>query len=137
MGTDQQQRTGTKASILFIDDDRDFLQACRLALEPLGYRVTTAEGGLESLQAVRALGRPDLVFLDVDMPGMDGLKAIKLLHDFVLYASVPIVMCSANAHRSMVATALAKGARDYLTKPVELQDLLECIERNLGSPPSG
>lgn len=137
MGTDDLQHTDAKASILFIDDDRDFLQACRLALEPLGYRVMTAEGGLESMQTVRALGRPDLVFLDVDMPGMDGLKAIKLLHDFVIYASVPIVMCSASARRSTMVTALAKGARDYLTKPVELQDLLECIERNLASAPSG
>ncbi|MBI3891310.1 MAG: response regulator [Candidatus Wallbacteria bacterium] len=122
-----------KSKILIVDDDKDFLEVARLTLENAGYEVLTAQSGMNSLEIVRTSGRPDLVLMDFWMPGMDGIRALKLLEDFVLGNKVPVVFCSAVADRKIITHALMSGARDYLIKPFPPEDLLETVATHLGS----
>ena len=109
--------------VLVIDDDRAGRELVERILAREGYRVTTAANGEEGLRLAREL-RPNLVTLDVLMPGQNGLAVLAALKDDPALASIPVVMVSvvddANA-------ALSLGASAYLTKPVDRDTLLGAV----------
>jgi DNA-binding NtrC family response regulator len=117
-------------SVLVVDDDPDMLKYTQVLLETEQYEVSTASTGIEALQFVRQGNRPDIVLLDVMMPGLDGLETLERLREAVPEIKVIMLSCLTDTHK--VVQAMRLGALDYLAKPldeVELADTLKrCIE---------
>lgn len=107
-------------NVLVIDDEPQIRRALRAGLEQNGYSVTLAEGGEAGLDAA-ALHPPDLVILDLAMPGLDGFEVCRQLRE---WTRVPIIILSVREDESDKIRALDLGADDYLTKPFSLGELL-------------
>jgi CheY-like chemotaxis protein len=99
----------------------------RELLQPLDFVVLTAGGGAECLTLVQAV-RPDLFFIDISMPGMDGWELVERLRE--ADCAAPIVMLSANVGEGAAATD--RGHDDMLGKPVDLKQVLDKLEGHLG-----
>jgi two-component system phosphate regulon response regulator OmpR len=115
--------TGT-THILVVDDEPDIRETLQDYLELHGYRVTQADGG-EALRAVIAEEAADLVLLDINMPGEDGLSLARFLRE---QTSIPVVMLTASGEVVDRIVGLEMGADDYLTKPVDLRELLARVK---------
>jgi len=112
--------------ILVVDDEEDILELVEYNLTRAGLRVSTAASGEEAVTAARAQ-LPDLVVLDLMLPGLDGLDVCRILRNDPLTASVPIIMLTAKTQEADVVTGLEVGADDYVTKPFSPRVLLARI----------
>lgn len=110
-----------KTKILVVDDDRKIVDLVRAYLERDGYRVSAAYEGLQALELARQ-ARPDLVVLDLMLPGMDGLDVCRILRDEG--NKVPIIMLTARTTEGDKLIGLDLGADDYVTKPFSPRELL-------------
>jgi len=108
------------ATILVVDDETPFLESLRFSLERQGYRVLTATDGQAGLRVARA-ERPDLLILDVMLPGMDGFKVCREIR---AESDVPIIMLTARGDETDKVVGLELGADDYITKPFGLKELI-------------
>ena len=115
------------AHILVIDDEPDILELVRYNLTTNGYDVTCVLSGEEALTALNS-SRPDLVILDLMLPGVDGLEVCKSMKNSTQTAGIPIIMLTARAEDADVVTGLELGADDYLTKPFSPRVLLARIK---------
>src|SRR5215472_10132895 len=104
--------------ILVVDDVPDNLDVLRMRLESQGYEVATAGDGVEALKKIRELP-PDLVLLDIMMPKMDGIEAVKRLKADAALPFIPVILVTARADAKDVIAGLESGGDDYLTKPVD------------------
>jgi two-component system, OmpR family, alkaline phosphatase synthesis response regulator PhoP len=102
--------------ILVVDDERDILELLKYNLEKEGYRVTTVATGEDALAQARTR-TPDLVVLDLMLPGVDGLEVCRRLKNDAKTAAMPIVMLTAKGEEADVVAGLELGAADYVTKP--------------------
>jgi DNA-binding response OmpR family regulator len=109
--------------IFVVDDDRDVAQSIELALRRRGFRVTLAHSGVEALKLLRRY-RPDLVLLDVLMPGMSGMEVCRRLRADENTASLPIIFLTARGQERDRTEGLRAGADDYLSKPFNLEELI-------------
>lgn len=109
--------------LLVVDDDRKMVELIRLYLEKDGYRVLTAYDGREALDIARQQA-PDLVVLDLMLPGVDGLDVCRLLRS---ESQVPIIMLTARSTEGDTLLGLDAGADDYITKPFSPRELLARI----------
>jgi two-component system nitrogen regulation response regulator NtrX len=116
-----------KPRILVIDDDTGIRESLKMTLEYDGYDVSGAATGQEGLALVER-EVPDLVLLDLKMPGMDGLDVLTRLH--AMQPALPVVMISAHGTGSAGAEATRKGALDFLEKPFESTDRLRVTIQN-------
>jgi len=114
-------------NILMVDDDPHVLRSIRAALESHGYRVRAATNGPVALEACAA-ERPDVVLLDLALPGMDGVEVCRRLRN---WSRVPILVLSARVHEAQKVQALDAGADDYITKPFGTEELLARIRAAL------
>jgi len=105
--------------VLVVDDDAKTVELVKLYLNRDGYRVLTAYDGVESLRLARE-SRPDLIVLDLMLPGMDGLEVCRTLRD---ESDVPIIMLTARTMDEDKLTGLGLGADDYVTKPFSPREL--------------
>jgi DNA-binding response OmpR family regulator len=112
--------------ILIVEDDPSVLRATSYILEKEGYEVLSAENGLEGLKKARE-SSPDLLILDVMLPGIDGFEICHILRGEPRTAQLPILMFSAKGQDSDKATGLKVGADEYLTKPVDREVLLSKV----------
>jgi two-component system KDP operon response regulator KdpE len=108
------------ARILVVDDDAQILRALRTNLAAHGYQVHAAETGEQALDAF-SRQRPDLLLLDLGLPGIDGLEVIRRVRE---QSQTPIVVLSARGEEREKVRALDLGADDYLTKPFGVDELL-------------
>lgn len=106
--------------VLVVDDERQIRRALSTGLRANGYEVETAEAGDEAL-TLAAADPPDLVILDLEMPGVSGIEVITELRE---WSHVPIIVLSAHALEREKVQALDAGADDYLTKPFGMSELL-------------
>jgi len=104
-----------RPKILLVDDEPGMLRYIRTLLEVDDYKVETATTGEEAVQKVEKGLHPDLVLLDVLMPGIDGLQTLEQLRQ--LQAGIKVVMLSCVTDTKKVVHAMRLGAQDYLTKP--------------------
>ena len=110
--------------ILVVDDDADIRGLLRELLERRGFAVAEAADGKQALQEMYE-GRPDLVLLDVSMPGLDGWTTLERIREL---SDVPVVMLTARSEELEKTRGLRAGADDYVTKPFGRQELLARIE---------
>lgn len=121
-----------KSRILVAEDDRYLAALIRQTLESHGFAITLAHNGEEALLKAD-MTCPDLVLLDVSMPVMDGLTALRSLRANRFHYRVPVLMLTAARSESDVRDALSNGASDYLVKPFRPDVLIRRVERLLGS----
>lgn len=120
--------------ILVIEDDRFLRKAAEAALRRQGYSVLTAPDGETGLQVARA-EHPDLVLLDLIMPGMQGFEVLKLLKEDASTTSIPVIILSNLGQDSDVKAALEAGAVDYLVKAnLALEMLVERVRALFEAP---
>lgn len=120
-----------QALILVADDDPDIRELVALRLTRAGYRVETAADGLEAFDRAVEL-RPDLVVLDVSMPGADGFETSRRLRGDPRTAHVPVIFLTARTRDEDVLTGYARGGDGYVTKPFEPQELLDRVDALIG-----
>jgi DNA-binding response OmpR family regulator len=111
------------SEILVVDDDRDVAQSIELSLRRRGFRVTLAHSGVEALKTLRRY-RPDLVILDILMPGMSGLEVCRHLRADPNTVELPVIFLTARGQEQDRIDGLRAGADDYLSKPFNLEELL-------------
>lgn len=116
--------------VLVVDDDRPTVEMLTLALEMEGYEVITASAGPEALDTAQVL-HPDLLVLDVMMPGMTGLEVVRELREHPELHDTPVLLLSAWARDVDVWSGWMAGADAYVTKPMDVDDLLEQVSRLL------
>ena len=115
--------------ILIVDDQRDLAGMIADMLGDAGFATRTADNGRDALADIQA-DRPDLLVLDVNMPGLDGFEVATMLKADPSTATIPIIMVSAQDGRGSRLIGLESGAEDYLSKPVDSAELVAKI-RNL------
>ena len=106
-----------------VDDEEDILELMRYNLTREGFLVSTAANGEDALKAV-SQKNPDLILLDLMLPGMDGLEICRLLKKDRKTAEIPIVMLTAKGEESDIIAGLELGADDYVTKPFSMKVLI-------------
>jgi len=122
-----------KKLILVVDDEPRMIKFIRMNLELEGYRVSGATDGFEALEKVRR-ELPDLVLLDVMMPGMDGFETLERIREF---SNVPVIMLTVRADEEDKVRGLELGADDYVTKPFsprELSSRIKAVLRRAETP---
>ena len=113
--------------ILIADDDLNMLALLKSLLTKAGYKVITAENGLEAVaKAQKEL--PALVLLDIHMPKMDGLQACKEIKSSQFTKSVPVIMLTIEGSMSEIQQAIDYGAKTYLTKPASGEEILKVVK---------
>ncbi len=117
-------------NILLVDDEPGMLRYIRTLLEVDDYSVQTASTGEDALQQIEKGLRPDLVLLDLLMPGIDGLQTLEQLRQLV--PGLKVVMLSCVSDTRKVVQAIRLGAQDYLTKPFQKAELTTVIDQCLG-----
>jgi len=126
-------------SILVVEDEDDIRELLRYNLAREGYRVTAAASGEEALKAAKD-SLPDLVLLDLMLPGVDGLEVCRALKQDPRTRKLPIVMLTAKGEEADVVAGLELGADDYVTKPFSLRVLLArlraVLRRSRAAPPA-
>ena len=118
------------AKVLVVDDDENMRSLVEQRLQQAGHRVLGAGSADEALQLVAERGMPDVVVLDVLMPGLSGLELLSRLRNDPAGAQLPAIFLSARVQESDIAAGRALGAT-YLTKPVVISALLTAIEAAL------
>lgn len=116
-----------KPTILLVEDTQDVTMMIRDYLELAGYRMVTAHDGMEGLTQAK-LERPDLILMDIQMPGMDGLEATRKLRSEPDFRYTPIIALTALAMPSDRERCLAAGMDEYISKPINLKALAKIIQ---------
>ncbi|MCI0658099.1 MAG: response regulator [Acidobacteria bacterium] len=120
--------TGDRRRVLVVDDDREIVEMTRLILESGGYEVIPALSGEEALRSA-SHERPDLILLDINMPGMDGWETLKILKVDEATQAIPVAMFSIKLELRDKLQGLKQGAFDYITKPFSYDEILERVRR--------
>lgn len=119
--------------ILVVDDETDYSDLVAYHLRKAGYDVQTAACGLQALQVLQD-SAPDLILLDVMLPGVDGFSICELVRGTHRLAHVPILLLTACASEQARRIGIESGADDYVIKTVGLQSLLALVEEHLRKP---
>jgi two-component system KDP operon response regulator KdpE len=114
-----------RTKVLVVDDDSDTTDLLKIILEPKAFEVITANTGEEAVELVRELA-PDVMVVDLLMPGMDGLKVLRAIRQF---SSTPILILSAVNKPNIAEQALDYGADDFLIKPMSSSMLIASLNK--------
>lgn len=120
----------TGAKVLVVDDEPNVLRSLAQYLTIEDFTVETASNGLEALEKVESF-LPELILLDVMMPGMDGFEVLDKLKADPVHANTPIIMLTAKDQSADVLKGYQSGATSYLVKPFNLDELVETINQVL------
>ncbi len=120
----------SQTKILWVDDEISLLKAHIIFLEQKGYEVHTSNSGSEALDLINDIFF-DIIFLDENMPGMSGLEVLNILK--VKRPSLPVVMITKNEEESIMEEAIGANIVDYLIKPVNPNQILLCLKKNVES----
>lgn len=124
------ETSSTKPVVLIVDDQRSGVEALSLLLQDAGYDTQEAHSGPQALE-LAAQHPPDLVLLDVVMPGMNGFETCEHLHKIAGLADVPVIFLTGFTDRPAIAKAFDTGAVDYVTKPFMLEELLARVKTHV------
>ena len=112
----------TIQKVLVVDDSKTELMALSDMLQRQGLQVRTAANGEEAMRRL-AEDKPDLILMDVVMPGQNGFQLTRAISRDPLYADVPIIMCTSKNQETDRVWGMRQGARGYITKPVDAAEL--------------
>ena len=118
------------ARIVVADDDVDIRELVEFKLSTLGHDIVAVADGAAAIEACQAQ-RPDLGVLDVMMPGMSGLEAVRVIRSDPGLADLPVILLTARAQETDVETGFESGADDYITKPFSPRELASRVENLL------
>jgi len=113
--------------ILLVDDSKTELHVLSELLTKRGYKVRTAENGEEALRRLQE-EKPDLILMDVVMPGQNGFQLTRAITRDPNFADVPVIMCTSKNQETDRVWGMRQGARDYVVKPVNPEELLSKIK---------
>ena len=123
----------SKGRILIVEDNMDTYELMRFILELNGYETFLAMDGRDGVNAALKQ-KPDLILMDLAMPEMDGWEATRLIKKDPLTSSIPLIAVTAHALSGDRARALKAGCDDYITKPMDLSELVSMVNRALKNP---
>ena len=115
------------ARIVVADDDVDIRELVEFKLSTLGHDIVAVADGAAAIDACQA-NRPDLAVLDVMMPGMYGLEAVRVIRNDPSLADLPVILLTARAQETDVETGFESGADDYITKPFSPRELATRVQ---------
>jgi CheY-like chemotaxis protein len=122
----------TAPKILVVEDNDMNMQLVEFLLEEGGYTIVKATSGEEALALTRdSEGAPDLILMDIHLPGMDGLSVVRAMKEDARTARIPILALTAHAMRGDRDRFLEAGCDGYLSKPIDVKTFLASIERYL------
>lgn len=116
--------------ILIVDDEVDLVETVRFPLEMEGFNVLVSYNGEDALNQARKV-KPDLIILDLMLPKLDGYKVCRLLKFDEKYKHIPILMLTARTQEKDKIMGMETGADEYITKPFEMDDLVERVKTYL------
>ncbi len=120
-------------TVMIIEDEPDAADLFAEMMRLNGYRVLKTYSGAPAM-ALIAQEKPDLIILDIMMPGVSGLDVMRYLREQPPYSTIPVVVVSARATASDIAEGMAAGASVYLTKPVSYTDLKNAVDGLMQQP---
>ncbi|MCL7929027.1 response regulator transcription factor [Halomonas llamarensis] len=123
------------ANVLVVDDEPNIVLSLEFLMEQAGFQVTIAEDGEQALESVKN-AHPDLILLDISLPGISGFDVLEQLRGQPDTASLPIIMLTAHGREVEREKGMALGADDYITKPFSTQTLVEKVKALLNGAPS-
>ena len=124
----------SRNKIVVVEDEADIREVIEYNLSREGFEVTACSDGETALQVVRGRA-PDMVLLDLMLPGIDGLELCRILKSDALTRSIPIIMVTAKGEESDIVLGLGLGADDYVTKPCSPKELLARVKAVLRRAP--
>jgi len=119
------------AHILIVDDSPTDTATIKKILEEQGHKTSSASDGEQGIKKATER-QPDLIVMDIVMPGLDGFKATRKIHKAPETKSIPIVLLSSKDQETDRAWGLMTGAKEYLVKPVKKDELLKVVSKLLG-----
>jgi CheY-like chemotaxis protein len=129
-------RSLASTKVLVVDDESRDLFALTSALEQHGMRVHGAAGGFEGIETLKKNADIDIVLMDMMMPDQDGYQTVRLMRGMELFRDLPIIGVTAGAMKGDREKCIAAGASDYLSKPVDLEQLLSVMRMWLADKPA-
>jgi DNA-binding response OmpR family regulator len=121
---------GQKKRILIVDDERDIVKALTIRLNRAGYEVVTAFDGAQGIFMAHK-ERPDLILLDIRMPAGNGFSVAEKLKQSMDAPAIPVIFLTGSPEKDAEKKAMDLGARFYIKKPYDPEELLDAIERAL------
>ncbi len=118
------------ATLLIVDDSRTAIAVLKKALAPTGYDILSAADGEEGIEMAK-LHRPDLILMDIIMPGLNGFQATRILRKDADTQDIPIVIISGNEQATEKFWGLRVGANGFLAKPVDRAELFHLLREHL------
>jgi CheY-like chemotaxis protein len=118
-------------TVLIIEDEKLIIVSTQMVLEASGFRVESATNGEEGIAKARG-SAPDLILLDIMMPGIDGWETLTRLKRDPATAGIPVVIFTAREHSRGHQRSAEMGAVDYFRKPFEPDELIELVEKHVG-----
>lgn len=115
--------------ILLVDDEKDIVEFLQYNLKQEGFDVITAYDGIETLSRLKE--NPDLIILDIMMPGMDGFEVCRRIREVIGFAHTPIIFLTAKSGELDEIKGLELGASDYIQKPISPRKLIARVKANL------
>jgi len=131
-GAKKAPNNGSKYSVLLIEDNLQFVTAVKMLLKLDGYEPRVASSRDEIVAALRGSPLPDVILLDVNLPGADGFDILARVRHHPSLKAIPVIMLTAQTSRKDVLRGLAGGANGYLTKPFEHEALAKSLRAVLG-----
>ena len=116
--------------ILVVDDELLNIKLANIAMDSLGYRTIEAYDGKQGIE-VAAKESPDLILMDIQMPEIDGIEAMKRIKGFSLLSNVPIIAYTAFAMRGDKEKLLSEGFDGYLAKPATVANIVDIVNKSL------
>jgi len=126
---------GEKKKILIVDDERDIVKALMIRLHANGYEVVTAFDGAQGVFMAHK-EKPDLIILDIRMPAGDGFSVAERLKSSTHTFTIPVIFLTGSPETSAEEKAMALGARFYIKKPYDPEELLDAVKRAIETVPS-
>ncbi len=121
-------------NVLIVEDDRQMAQGLAAQVGVLGHTVVIAYGPRMAIQQLNQV-IPDVIFMDLNMPGLNGLEVLRFLRRDPTTATVPVVIVSASDDKETISAALEAGANDYIVKPPTIDAIEEALARVVRLPP--
>ena len=118
------------ANILIVDDSPTEIHVFKTMLEKNGHSVSVAESGEEGIEKAQQV-LPDLVLMDVVMPGMNGFQATRKLSTIEATSSIPVIIVTTKDQETDKVWGIRQGAKDYIVKPVKEKDLIDRVNAAL------